>query len=472
MIKKFIIILFGLSLYGSAHAASSSYASSSSSDCPQLFNMRYRISDGTWNCKNRVIQDFSSDSQLIPADINMYLEQPIYHEQSIKVSRGSLLPTVGDYFRNFPNLGYLAVKDQKMAEKSGNSNLLGMQKVTLGNIPPFQAQCMRTKKSESLLNCLMPWGSSPTYRVIDLQGRKVELRDVENVSGEGNLFYITYNQNQAVAQDVAEINKHFEKQCPTWRRILDTIYKWRYGVAAGIAATVVGACIYRHHASFVSERLKEIGAITGQLNEQKKASGLLKVIIESANDKQALARMSADKMREILAAHIEIKAVDSEGRRLAALMPSSWTLLDSLSAAIRIKFGVITGIFAGTYLADVFAKYFLGYRPYVSSCIYQGALYGHDSFLSDTYCSHGSHSSLGRSFSDAEKIESGGYCNADCKSCSIKDCIRQNYRDFDVFIPHYDEATERAYKRNQKITAAVAVLAGVYGLYKWSTAQA
>jgi hypothetical protein len=467
MIKKFIIILFGLSLYGSAHAASSSYASSSSGNAagqdarimvthdyislkelcnPRLeesyrsgehleFLVDYRSPNGICIHKDKSIQELGEVHYVCPPLVESIPEDiDIYREQPKKKSHGLLLSTVEDYFRLFPNLGFLAVKDPIAVMNCCWPNRAStLENVKLGNIPPFRAQCMRSKKSESLLNCLIPWGLSPTYRVIDLQGYHVPLCEIENVPGEGNFFFITENWDQ---YGVAQINEHFKKQCPGWRRILDTIYKWRYHVAAGIATAAVGAYIYQHHASFVSKRFKEMRAVTEQLNEQKKASRLLKVIIESVNDKQGLARMSADKMREVSAARIGIKAVDNECRRLAALMPSSWTLPDSLLAAIRIKFGVITGIVAGTYLADVFAKYFLGYRPYVPSCLYERNIIGTESYDLAPYFEQGMNS------------------------------------DFNALVPHYDEATERTYKRNQKITAAVAILAGVYGLYKWSTAKA
>lgn len=232
-------------------------------------------------------------------------------------------------------------------------------------------------------------------------------------------------------------------------------------MAAGAAAAVVGTYIYQHHTALVAERSKEIEQVTEQLDVQEKAYRFLKEIIDSAKDKQNVPQLSVDEMHAVLNAQIDIKAVVKEWNRLKALMPISWKQVDSLFAAIRNKIWTITSIGLGTYVAEVCAKYFLGYRPYMPSRI-EVMNHFHDYYAdkipySEVYIEPG----------DWGRNKLRGYCcTGPSGPCDIETFYQHKPRKFDDILPHYDEATETVFKRNQNIALIAAYAAAVYGLHK------
>jgi hypothetical protein len=409
----------------------------------------------------------------LPQDIEIYLELNRFD--------GPLLPTVADYFGCFKALSYLSLKRliyhyyfdycpilnpaaifSHMQQAAQHNTPLTLEEpndvqsklptLKIGDIPPWPAQCIRSKESLTLRACLNPTlPAKLDGRIIDLRNHTIAIDELKSIPGEGHLLILSTRDDwrdpnpsvkvQISQNEVTEINNHLAQQHPLRRRYLDTFYSYRYHLAAGVATAVAAAYIYNNHHDLVLKRAREIAPIAEQLALQRTAYQALKKLIDTANNTQTVVQMTADEMRTILSAHIDIATVTKEIYRLQDLMPDSWTMLHSLIAAIKNSIGKITGIMFGTYVADVGTKYFLGYRPYQPSRIHVQNHF-HD-YHHDKIPYWDSDFSKRIMYNDTEQ----GYC---CSLCSIKTETGKP-RNFDALLPHYDEATEARFKRNQSL---------------------
>lgn len=444
--------------------------------------------------------------QSLPEDISIYLELNRFD--------GPLLSTVGDYFRCFPMLRYLSlrrrigcralmhtyahegkehifnsdvldpaltflrIQEQKdSAERFNNrngsyENFLREQSelhgcitwrtipaLPIGDIPAWPAQCIRTQSSLTLLECMkLTPPISPHGRIIDLRGHTIDAIELQNVPGEGSLFVLNYEQQAISPAQITEINNHFAQQCPWHRRYLDTLYKYRYHLAAGATAAVAATYMYHNHGDLVAQRAQEIAPLAEQLDQLRKAHQSLGNLMRAAQDKQTVDRMTIDEMRSVINAQIDIKTVANEWRRLKNAMPYAWTLLHSFMAAIKNKVGTITGITLGTYLADVYIKYFLGYRPYQPSSIHVQNK-PHDYFYDKII-----YSEVDIEPYDGGRYTQRGYC---CHECDIATFYQHKPRNFDALLPHYDEATEARFKRNQSLATLGASVGIPFAALLW-----
>jgi hypothetical protein len=457
----------------------------------------------------------------LPQDIEIYLELNRFD--------GPLLPTVGHYFECFPKLRYLSLKRfmyrsnsqeqfnanvfdpgitfarlqerKDPAERfntneprynyyavtqqylNSQANLLGitwdtMPNLPLGTIPPWPAQCIRSKESLTLRSCLNPYQPAELRgRIIDLRNHTIAIDELKNVIGEGNIFvlsagesagipfgHLTFNdakpscKRQLSNEQVTEINNHLAQQYSWQRRCLDRLYRYRYYLAAGAAATVTAAYIYNNHHDLVLKHNREIAPIVEKLDLQRNAYQTLKNIIDTANDEQTLAQMTADAMRSILNAQLAIKTVKQELLHLQDIMPYPWTLLHSLIAAIKNSVGKITGIMFGTYVADVATKYFLGYRPYQPSRIHVQNDF-HDYFRDRI-----PYQEVDIQPYDGGRYTQRGHC---CHSCDIATFYEHKPRNFDALLLHYDEATEARFKRNQSFATLGAFVGIPFAATLW-----